>query len=157
MFCYYHSDKHAVGTCIDCGKSLCKECMDFWTIPVCESCNYTRLQTEKKIIYKQLIIMTLLATLGIIFSLMQQESSLSASLGCAYAFTGIYAGWLFLDKISPNIFLLMPFAGWIIYFVIKISIASVVGWFVLPFRLIKLYKSYQITKEYSTYFRELNY
>lgn len=154
MLCYYHSDRHAVGQCMDCGKYLCKECTDFWTIPLCDNCNHHRLELQKKSTYKQLLIMAFLACLGILFSLTIQPINLFASLSCAYAFAGIYAGWLILDKITPNIFLLLPIIGWIFYFVIKISIASIIGWFVLPFKLNKLYRAYKDTKKYSTYFQE---
>lgn len=42
MKCYNHPDRDAVGTCVDCGKGLCQECMDLWTIPVCTDCNLKR-------------------------------------------------------------------------------------------------------------------
>jgi len=28
MKCYYHPDKDAVGTCVQCGKTACRECID---------------------------------------------------------------------------------------------------------------------------------
>ena len=31
MNCYNHPNKEAVGTCIDCGKGLCNECMDHYS------------------------------------------------------------------------------------------------------------------------------
>lgn len=42
-------------------------------------------------------------------------------------------GWKVLNRITPNIFVWMPFVGWIIYFIVKIAIAAVVGVFVMAF------------------------
>ena len=47
MNCYNHIDQPAVGTCIDCGKGLCSECSNKYTIFICDSCNLKRLYTEK--------------------------------------------------------------------------------------------------------------
>lgn len=46
--------------------------------------------------------------------------------------------WKFLNKITPNIFLIMPLGGWILYFVIKGALALLIGVFVAPFSLAKI-------------------
>ena len=46
-----------------------------------------------------------------------------------------YFGWKALNFITPNIFLIMPIAGWIIYFVIKFIVALAIGVFVAPFQI----------------------
>lgn len=49
-----------------------------------------------------------------------------------------YFGWKALSFIQPNIFLIMPIAGWIFYFVIKAVLGMLIGIFVLPYQIAKL-------------------
>lgn len=46
-----------------------------------------------------------------------------------------YFGWKALNFITPNIFLIMPLAGWAIYFLIKGIIAFFIGFIVAPFQI----------------------
>ena len=39
MKCFYHEDREAVGTCQNCGKSLCRECASKYTPLTCEDCH----------------------------------------------------------------------------------------------------------------------
>lgn len=55
-------------------------------------------------------------------------------------------GWGLLNKITPNIFLFMPIIGWLIYFIVKIALAAMIGVFALPFTLIKCI--YGVVKAY---------
>jgi len=44
-----------------------------------------------------------------------------------------YFGWKALNKIQPNMFLVLPIGGWVLYYVIKGILAFFVGIFVAPF------------------------
>lgn len=44
-----------------------------------------------------------------------------------------YFGWKVLAFITPNVFLIMPIGGWVIYFLIKGVIAFFIGYIVAPF------------------------
>lgn len=46
-----------------------------------------------------------------------------------------YFGWKALTFITPRIFLVMPLAGWLIYFLIKGIVSFFVGCFVAPFQI----------------------
>ncbi len=46
-----------------------------------------------------------------------------------------YFGWRVLDFITPNIFLIMPIGGWILYYVIRGALSFMVGFFVAPFQI----------------------
>lgn len=46
-----------------------------------------------------------------------------------------YFGWKALNFITPNIFLIMPLAGWLIYFTIKGIIAFFIGFIIAPFQI----------------------
>lgn len=43
-----------------------------------------------------------------------------------------FFGWKSLNKIQPSMFIWMPFIGWIIYFLIKFLLSTIVGLFVTP-------------------------
>ena len=49
---------------------------------------------------------------------------------------GIF-GWKALNKIRPNVFLIMPVIGWFIYFCIKGILSVMIGCFVAPFVIAK--------------------
>lgn len=49
----------------------------------------------------------------------------------------IYFGWQALNKITPNIFLIMPVVGWLIYYLIKGILSAIVGMFVAPMVIAK--------------------
>lgn len=52
-----------------------------------------------------------------------------------------YFGWRSLTFIQPSIFLIMPIAGWIIYFMIKGVASVIVGIFVLPYQIAKMIRN----------------
>lgn len=67
---------------------------------------------------------------GILIGALQTDNtvlSVIVLLGCGYF------GWQSLKKITPNIFLWMPLAGWAIYFLLKGVLSIVVGGFIAPF------------------------
>lgn len=49
----------------------------------------------------------------------------------------IYFGWQALNKITPNIFLIMPIVGWLIYYLVKGILSAIVGMFVAPLVIAK--------------------
>jgi hypothetical protein len=57
------------------------------------------------------------------------------SLFFGYLVAGVPSGWRTLTKITPRVFLILPLAGWVLYFVYKLAASAVIGPFVLPFRL----------------------
>ena len=49
-----------------------------------------------------------------------------------------FFGWKALNRITPNIFLFMSFAGWIVYFLIKGILSVIIGAFVAPFKIAQM-------------------
>lgn len=49
-----------------------------------------------------------------------------------------YFGWRALSRITPNIFLIMPVVGWLIYYGIKGVLAIMIGCFIAPFQIGKM-------------------
>ena len=62
---------------------------------------------------------------------------LGENLSQAIIIACIPYGWKVLNRITPNVFLWMPFVGWLIYFIVKAVLAAMIGIFVLPYTLIK--------------------
>lgn len=141
MNCFEHPQEVAVGTCIDCGNGMCAVCSQKFDIPICKHCNDQRASLEKKEIIKELV--TTFVVGGLLFLLFKSSPSfynrlsLGSVIALVYISFSIVAGWKFLSKITPRIFLFLPIVGWIMYFVIKLFISIMVGPFVLPFQLFR--------------------
>lgn len=67
---------------------------------------------------------------GILMAALQTDNTVL--LGIVLLSCG-YFGWQSLNKITPNIFLWMPLAGWAIYFLVKGLLSIIVGAFIAPF------------------------
>jgi hypothetical protein len=52
-------------------------------------------------------------------------------------FGGLRYGWKALTFITPNIFIIMPIIGWVIYFLIKLVIALVIASFIFVIKTIQ--------------------
>ncbi|MXV39113.1 hypothetical protein GO491_10570 [Flavobacteriaceae bacterium Ap0902] len=147
MNCFYHPTITSVASCVDCGKGLCQDCANRYNTPICITCNHRRIKSEKQSILKELII-TLIAggVLTIFYMFSTQETSdveystlqnIFTFIIVFYSGASIVAGWKTLTAITPNIFLFLPIIGWILFFMIKLFIASLIGWFMLPIRWIR--------------------
>ncbi len=67
---------------------------------------------------------------GILFAMLETDNDAIlavALLGCGFF------GWKALNKITPEVFLWMPIASWLIYFLIKGLLSILVGAFIAPF------------------------
>ena len=82
---------------------------------------------------------TLILIFYAIFLLLITALSTTNATPVLYAIAAVSAffGWKFLNKLQPDIFLIMPIIGWIIFFVIKGILAILVGIFVAPYVMAK--------------------
>ena len=161
MNCYNHTDQPAVATCIDCGKGLCSECSNKYTILVCDSCNLNRLYIEKSSMLRRWGISIVIAILFTFFnsqscpwpknSLLYLIAIPTMIISVFVVSMGIQYGWRLLNIITPRMFLFLPLVGWLIYFGVRLSIASFVGIIIAPMMLfqdVKRYKEVKKTIEY---------
>ncbi|MCB2339061.1 DUF2180 family protein [Clostridium estertheticum] len=148
MKCYNHNEKDVVSQCIDCGKGLCPECTNKFSIPICDQCELSRINADKQLLVKNSIIMVVLFILG--FSNASGQGFFSRLLG-GYFFAGIPWGWSILSKITPNMFLFMSWIGWLIYFMVKLAIAVLIGMFVTPYKIYKIIKGLSNAKFLENY------
>ncbi len=61
----------------------------------------------------------------------------SEAVGLIFALALGVFGWKALNRIQPSMFLFLPLAGWVLYFVIKGLLSIVVGVFAAPFVIAK--------------------
>ena len=143
MNCFYHIEREATAQCQSCGRGLCYECSTYLNQPFCIDC-VREYAVEQK---KQMIMCILLGlTIGIIFSIWMESA--------AYLMFGwIPFGYTFLNKITPNLFIVMPLVGWVIYFVVKILIAYFIGWLALPIKMYQWIKIINNASEMERNFR----
>ncbi|SNR14464.1 conserved membrane protein of unknown function [Tenacibaculum jejuense] len=66
-----------------------------------------------------------------------------------YIGAALVAGWKALNSITPRIFLVLPVIGWVIYFILKLFLSSIIGVFILPIRLIQRIRQLYLIKRQS--------
>lgn len=146
MNCYNHPTQIAVAQCSDCSKVLCSQCATTYSIPICNSCNKSRISNERSRIIKELLF-TFIFGIGVAYLngkyIFFQETSFSLKTTIwyyiifIYIFAGIVSSWKTLTAITPRMFLVLPIIGWLIYFTIKLFLAFWVGLIMFPIRTIK--------------------
>lgn len=147
MKCYKHNERDAVSQCIDCGRGLCPECTNKFTFPICDQCELKRINASKQLLVKNIVIMIAL----FIFGLLIGPENFLGKILMGYCFAGIPWGWSILTKITPKMFLFMSWIGWIIYFLYKIMISTMIGMFVTPFKIYKTIKELSNAKLLENY------
>lgn len=145
MNCYNHPSLPAVAQCPDCSRGLCPECTVSYSIPLCPVCNKRRINAEKSMIIKELLLTYGVGILlGVLFARWTNRG-LSfhfiyaiVSYGIPiYIFSGMVAGWKTLTGITPRVFLFLPLIGWVFYFIIKLILSFFVGLVMLPVRTVR--------------------
>lgn len=145
MKCFNHTNIDAVATCVDCGKSLCKTCASKYEPILCDDCYQERMnkynagqQEYKGSIVGSIIWSVILFIAGFVIPIiMYGEFDAASSFGMGYCLAGFPYGWRALNRITPDIFLIMPIVGWLIYFIIKAFLAVMIGWIAMPIQIIR--------------------
>lgn len=148
MNCYNHPTQIAVAQCQDCGKGLCSQCATTYSIPICNSCNKSRIKGERSRIIKELLVtfiggFVLTYLFSKLLSTPVKEGGHTVTFDTVtylmlfYICAGIIAGWQTLTRITPRMFLVLPIIGWLIYFALKLFLAFWVGLIMLPIRTVR--------------------
>lgn len=151
MKCYAHYEMDAVSHCLDCGKAMCPECTHRFSIPICNGCNLVRINYDRNLLVKNSIWMAVLFIMGFFWD---NRDGFIDSLFMGYLFAGIPWGWSALNRITPNVFLIMPLIGWVIYFVFKLFVSLAIGMFITPFKIRKVVKGLQEAKKLEEYTKQ---
>ncbi len=153
LHCINHEDKVAVAKCIGCGAGLCRECTEKYNIIVCDRCVGEAAMYEKKAAKKRLICMVVIFALFMllgVYGTITDTVNLGFERGVrtmlltpfmSYMFAGVPSGWRAIDKIGINkvmdIILIIPLAGWVLWFVFRIVLSCFLGLVALPIEFIK--------------------
>lgn len=81
-----------------------------------------------------IIVMTVVFT-AIFFGIIIALSNVREGLGAIVILVCAVNGWRILDRIQPEMFLWMSWVGWLIYFLVKLMIAVVIGVFATAYYL----------------------
>jgi putative membrane protein len=164
MNCYNHIDLPAVATCIDCGKGLCSECSNKYTILICDSCSLKRLYTEKSSIATRWGISIAIAVLFTLlnFEILPKDFliyliMLPSMIICVFIISiSIQYGWRALNSVMPPVSFVVSFfiswlligwflalIGWILYVSIRVTLSFFIGLIITPIMLFKDIKRYK--------------
>lgn len=142
MNCAQHVQTPAVGQCHQCGRGLCGECLNAYEPPTCPNCVGGLVKEEKSSATKELVVSAILFFFGASIGCEAGKSdpflgtnAFVSGMVMGYTFAAVPWGWRSLTAITPRVFLFLPLAGWVAYFVIKLSLAVMVGFFVVPFKV----------------------
>ncbi|MGN0154843.1 MAG: B-box zinc finger protein [Lachnospiraceae bacterium] len=160
MKCYYHGDREAVAQCTECGKALCRECADIYSPVLCNECAGARNADNKMQLVKDSILCVGMMIVGgwFYFSMVGGVGggNLLSALLVIILFGGVPFGWEALNKIQPGIFLIMPIIGWVIYFMIKLTLAFLIGWLFFVVRIGKIIYGALQAKKMEDYINDQN-
>lgn len=127
MNCFYHPGREAVAQCADCSKGLCSECATRFTIPICPECNAARRRRELREYIVPLLLCALLFVIGYNAEFMGPDR-----LFGAYMLMSVYGGWKFINRFCPFIFVWFSVEAIFWYFLIKVALSMLIGFFVTP-------------------------
>ena len=157
MNCYNHIDLPAVATCIDCGKGLCSECSNKYTILICDSCSLKRLYTEKSSIATRWGISIAIAVLFTLlnFEILPKDFliyliMLPSMIICVFIISiSIQYGWRALNSVMPPVSFVVSFfiswlligwflalIGWILYVSIRVTLSFFIGLIITPHNVV---------------------
>lgn len=160
MRCYYHVDREGVGTCNRCGKVLCQECMNVYSPPLCTECAKEMNNQNRINLIKDIILSVAMMIVGgyLYFGggFAYDGFDLISFLIIVFVFGGVPYGWSALNKITPDIFLIMPIIGWIIYFAIKICLSFCIGWLFFLIKIVQIIIGIRKNKGMSDYISSQN-
>lgn len=136
MECYKHGGISAVAECHHCGKGLCAECADRFSLMLCESCLLANNELAKRRVIISFAVSVIFAAFGV-YAGGSSASGFGGTLGYAYLGFSVPWGYSFFGKFIPA-----P------YF--KAVLALFLGWAIAPFsvyRNIKELRTIQAAKQ----------
>lgn len=157
MKCISHVSRDAECYCNICGQPICGECRD--KLAGCIYCAEKAVRDFKKewIISIVLFVCSFLFMLVSAIKVMPLEEiifGILISLVSSLAIASVPFGWNGLNKLTPNIFLFLPLAGWALYFFIKFTLSFFLGWI---FVIINIFSTYKIIKKLDNNAKKMKY
>jgi hypothetical protein len=118
---------------MSCGVHLCYECAHLITPPTCAACAKNYAAEIRNEFIKTLVFGAVLLVVGI----MLRNSDILELKSFGIFIVGVPFGWRALNRITSNMFLWMPIAGWLIYFAIKFILSLLIGMIALPVYIVQ--------------------
>lgn len=151
MKCAQHNDHDAVGQCQDCGRGLCPECLDKYGYPCCDNCAAEYIKEHRSHWIKQAVMSIPGFIFGFIILIGPGQANIGIAILGGFLFAGIPWGWGALSRITPNIFLWMSLPGWVVYFMIKIWLSTIIGIFIMPYKIYRIVTELRAAKVAESY------
>jgi hypothetical protein len=155
MNCFNHPEVTAVANCVDCGKALCKECVERHEIAICNDCNVKRSQLEKNLLIKKYIPSMILFVIGFIVGVVMSGElegfglieRIFLGLFFGYILAAVVWGWFATRHMfPPKVYVSsgMDYNSFAKSFreVARISCAIFVGMVAMPVGIIKLIRTH---------------
>lgn len=134
MNCYHHEENEAVSTCHGCGRGLCRECSERFTLLLCAACLTENNNIVKRQMIQSFSISTLFALLSVYVGSRSEASGLAGLV--AYAYLGFSLPWAYRYF---GRFVTAP------YF--KAVLALFLGWAIAPFSIYKSINQLKVIQE----------
>lgn len=149
MNCLKHPEEIAVAQCIECGKGMCVTCVGEQQKPLCNSCRQELRRHTIGMVLFRIILYIALFFIGYKLNFMKSEATSEAQFVSGYALMAIFVGWHFFSSFVKWRLVQGSLATWAIYYVIKLCLSAVAGFFIAPIVILwNLIKSiYYITKK----------
>ncbi len=158
MNCFNHPNTPAVTFCSKCQKSLCHQCSNYSHPALCDECNTELKDKALRAIYIELLLYPIAGFLLCYFAytkIFKENPQFWIYIILFYGGASVVAGWQYITEFSQNrqansnkIIIreenpIITLLGKLV----KLVLASQIGFFLLPFRLFKLRKRYLALKE----------
>lgn len=98
-----------------------------FTIPICPECNGVRRRSELRGCIVPLLLCGLLFAIGYNSEFMGPDR-----LFGAYMLMSVYGGWKFINRFCPFVFVWFSVEAIFWYFLIKVALSMLIGFFVTP-------------------------
>ncbi len=126
-------------------KGLCSQCASLYQMPLCTSCNKSRIASEKVPDHQEILLTFGVGILLAVLFVQWIDGGHSYPLShkiisytvFTYIFSAIVPGWKTLTRITPAVFLFLPIIGWVVYFIVKFVLSVALGLVMLPIRTIR--------------------
>ena len=92
-----------------------------------------------KILFFVIYFVLFLGLMVFVMYKVEDGSKVAMGVGVAYMVIALPFGWRALNRITPDVFLIMPIIGWLIFFLIKGFLSLLIGGFALPFVIVKAF------------------
>lgn len=147
MNCMNHPTEAAVAQCTDCGKGLCIQCVSQFKPILCDACAQKRKKSTIRHYVVPLIAYTVLFIIGYRLNFMATKSFPDTQILSGYILMSLLSGYQLVNVIFPFHLTSGSTGTWLIYYVFKLALYAIAGFFTAPFTIAwNIYKLVRTTR-----------